>query len=113
MSTIYHNPQCSTSRKVLAAMRERGDEPTIIRYLETPPTKDGLRELISSAGLSVHEAVRSKEAQYKELGLTPETSDEELLDAMVAHPRLIERPIVVTDKGVRIPRPVELLDEIY
>ncbi|MDR7329010.1 arsenate reductase (glutaredoxin) [Corynebacterium guangdongense] len=113
MSTIYHNPQCSTSRKALAAMRERGDEPTIIRYLDTPPTKDELRTLIARAGLSAHGAIRTKETQYKELGLTPETPDEELLDAMVAHPRLIERPIVVTDKGVRIPRPIELLDEIY
>lgn len=113
MSTIYHNPRCSTSRKALAAMRERGDEPTIIRYLETPPSREELRDLISRAGLSVHDAVRTREAQYKELGLTPETPDEELLDAMVAHPRLIERPIVVTDKGVRIPRPFELLDEIY
>lgn len=113
MSTIYHNPQCSTSRKALASMRERGDEPQIIKYLETPPTKDELRELISRAGLSVHEAVRKREAQYKEMGLSPETPVDELLDAMVAHPRLIERPIVVTDKGVRIPRPMELLDEIY
>lgn len=112
MSTIYHNPRCSKSREALAILREHGDEPTIIKYLDSPPTVEELRSLLDAAGLSVHDAVRKREAEYKELGLSDTTPDEELLAAMVAHPRLIERPIVVTDKGVRIPRPMSLLDDI-
>lgn len=112
MTTIYHNPRCSTSRTALAVLRERGEEPEIIRYLDTPPTVDELRSLIKAAGLTVHGAIRRKEASYQDLGLSEETPDDELLAAMVAHPRLIERPIVVTDRGVRIPRPMTLLDEI-
>lgn len=112
MAKIYHNPQCSTSRKTLQALREHGEDPEIIKYLDTPPSKEELARLIDAAGLTVHQAVRTRESAYKELGLSKDTPDDELLDAMVAHPRLIERPIVVTDKGVRIPRPMELLDEI-
>lgn len=112
MIRIYHNPRCSTSRNALKALREKGIEPEIVKYLENPPTKDELRSLIERAGVSVHDAVRPREEEYRELGLSPETSDEELLDAMVAHPRLIQRPIVVTDKGVRIPRPIELLEDL-
>lgn len=112
MSTIYHNPQCSTSRNALAIMRERGEEPEVIKYLDTPPSKDTLAELIDTAGLTVHEAIRTREQQYKDLGLSKDTPDDELLEAMVNHPRLIQRPIVVTDKGVRIPRPMDLLNEI-
>ncbi|SER76290.1 arsenate reductase (glutaredoxin) [Corynebacterium cystitidis] len=112
MSTIYHNPQCSTSRTALSILRERGEEPEVIKYLDTPPSKETLAELIDAAGLTVHEAIRTREQQYQDLGLSKDTPDDELLDAMVAHPRLIQRPIVVTDKGVRIPRPLDLLDEI-
>ncbi|WIM68550.1 arsenate reductase (glutaredoxin) [Corynebacterium breve] len=112
MSTIYHNPQCSTSRNALKMLHEHGEEPTVVKYLETPPSKSELKQLINDAGLSVHDAIRTREAEYKELGLSKDLTDDELLDAMVAHPRLIQRPIVVTDKGVRIPRPMELLSEI-
>lgn len=112
MSTIYHNPRCSKSREALALLRERGEDPEVIRYLDTPPSISELRGLIEAAGLRVHDAVRTREAEYRELGLGPGTPDDELLAAMVEHPRLIERPIVVTDQGVRIPRPMSLLDEI-
>lgn len=109
---IYHNPRCSKSRQALAALREAGIEPEIIKYLDTPPTKDELRSLIDAAGLRVIDAVRVKEAEFKELGLSEDADDDELLDAMVAHPRLIERPFVVTDKGVRMARPTEAIREI-
>lgn len=112
MTTIYHNPRCSKSRQALEKLREKGIEPEIIRYLDTPPSVEKLRELVDAAGITVHDAIRTKEAEYKELGLSPETPDEELLAAMVAHPRLIERPFVVTDKGVRIARPTEAIEEI-
>lgn len=111
-ATIYHNPRCSTSRKTLDRLRAAGVEPEIVKYLDTPPNAEQLRELIHAAGLTVHEAVRTKEAEYRELGLSPETPDEELLAAMAAHPRLIQRPFVVTGKGVRMARPVEAVDEI-
>lgn len=109
---IYHNPRCSKSRQALSALREAGIEPKIIKYLDTPPSKDELRSLIDAAGLNVIDAVRTKEAEFKELGLTTDSSDDELLDAMVTHPRLIERPFVVTDKGVRMARPTEAIEEI-
>lgn len=112
MTTIYHNPRCSKSRQALEYLRERKVEPEIIKYLDTPPDIEKLTELLAAAGLSPHEAIRVREAEYKELGLSPNTPDDELLAAMVEHPRLIERPIVVTDKGVRIARPTELIDEI-
>ena len=110
-ATIDHNPRCSKSRQALELLRERGVEPTIIKYLDTPPTVEELRTLITDAGLTVRQAVRVKEAEFTELGLL-EASDDELLAAMVDHPRLIQRPIVVTDKGVRIARPTEAIDEI-
>lgn len=109
---IYHNPRCSKSRQALAVLREAGIEPEIIKYLDTPPTEAELRSLIKAAGLNVVDAVRTKEAEFKELGLSRDSSDDELLDAMVAHPRLIERPFVVTDKGVRMARPTETIEEI-
>ena len=109
---IYHNPRCSKSRQALAVLREAGIEPEIIKYLDTPPTKAGLRSLIEAAGLNVIDAVRTKEAEFKELRLSKDSSDEELLDAMVAHPRLIERPFVVTNKGVRMARPTEAINDI-
>lgn len=110
-ATIYHNPQCSKSRQALALLRERGVEPTVIKYLEAPPTVDELRALIADAGLTVRQAVRTKEAEYTELALA-EASDDALLEAMVAHPRLIERPFVVTGKGTRMARPTGAVEEI-
>ncbi|NDK89274.1 arsenate reductase (glutaredoxin) [Gordonia desulfuricans] len=110
-ATIYHNPRCSTSRKALQALRDAGVEPTIVKYLDEPYTRERLVELFADAGLTPKQAVRKREALYAELGLA-EASDDEILDAMVQHPILVERPIVVTDKGTRIPRPFEKLDEI-
>lgn len=110
-ATIYHNSRCSTSRNTLKLIEEAGIEPTIVAYLETPPSHDGLRKLLDDAGLRPSEAVRKKEAVYKDLGLAS-ASEDELLDAMVAHPILIERPIVVTDRGTVLARPFEKVREI-
>ena len=110
-ATIYHNPRCSTSRKALDRLREEGFEPQVVKYLDEVPSREQLRTLISDAGLTVREAVRTREAEYKELGLA-DASDDELLDAMVSHPKLIQRPFVVTEKGTRMARPLESLDEI-
>lgn len=109
---IYHNPRCSKSRQALATLRDAGIEPEIIKYLDTPPSKEELSSLIDAAGLHVIDAVRTKEAEFKELGLSKDSTDEELLDAMVTHPRLIERPFVITNKGVRMARPTEKINEI-
>ena len=110
-ATIYHNPRCSTSRKALDRLREEGIEPSVVKYLDEVPSRDQLRTLISDAGLTVREAVRTREAEYTELGLA-DASDDELIDAMVAHPKLIQRPFVVTEKGTRMARPLDNLDEI-
>jgi arsenate reductase len=111
--TIYHNPNCGTSRNTLAMIRNTGVEPQIIEYLKTPPTREVLKDLIARAGLTVRQAIREKGAPYAELGLNnPALTDEQLLDAMLAHPILINRPFVVTSKGVRLCRPSELALEI-
>ncbi|CAB3868798.1 arsenate reductase (glutaredoxin) [Achromobacter piechaudii] len=111
--TIYHNPKCGTSRNTLALIRNAGIEPQVIEYLKTPPDRDTLVDLISRAGLSVREAMRQKEAIYKELGLDDESLDDAaLIDAMLANPILINRPIVVTPVGVRLCRPSELVLDI-
>ena len=111
--TIYHNPRCSTSRNALALLRERGIEPQVVEYLKTPPSRAQLIELIKAAGLGVRGIMRAKEALFAELGLgDPNTSDEALIDAMMAHPILINRPIVVTPLGTRLCRPPETLLEI-
>ncbi|MFM0170311.1 arsenate reductase (glutaredoxin) [Paraburkholderia sediminicola] len=111
--TIYHNPECGTSRNTLAMIRNAGIEPTIIEYLKTPPTRERLVELISAAGLSVREALRQKGTPYAELGLDdPLLGDNELLDAMLKHPILINRPFVETPQGVRLCRPSEVLLDI-
>ncbi len=111
--TIYHNPRCGTSRNTLAAIREAGHEPSVVEYLANPPTREQLARLIADAGLQPRDAVRRKEALYAELGLDrPEVLDAALLDAMAAHPILIERPFVVTPKGVRLCRPFERVREI-
>jgi arsenate reductase len=111
--TIYHNNACSNSRGALALIRESGVEPEIIDYLSAPPTRARLQELISQAGLTVRGAMRDKGELYEQLGLADASLDDAaLLDAMMAHPSLINRPFVVTDKGVRLCRPPALVHEI-
>ncbi|ELY6247232.1 arsenate reductase (glutaredoxin) [Cronobacter universalis] len=106
--TIYHNPACGTSRNTLGLIRNSGVEPTIILYLETPPTRDELKMLITDMGISVRALLRKNVEPYQALGLDDEKiSDEALLDAMLAHPILINRPIVVTPLGTRLCRPSE------
>ncbi|SCY65147.1 arsenate reductase (glutaredoxin) [Microvirga guangxiensis] len=105
---IYHNPDCGTSRNTLAMIRNAGIEPHVIEYLKTPPTRLLLRQLIDRMGVPVRDVVRGKGTPYRELGLDdPSLTDDQLLDAMMAHPILINRPIVVTPKGVRLCRPSE------
>lgn len=112
-TTIYHNPDCGTSRNTLALIRNAGIVPVVIEYLKTPPDRQTLRDLIASAGLSVREAIREKGTPYFEIGLdAPDLSDEQLLDAMLEHPILINRPFVVTPLGVKLCRPSELVLEI-
>ena len=111
--TVYHNPQCGTSRNVLAMIRQAGEEPEIIEYLKTPPTRETLVDLIARMGISPRDLLRRKGTPYDDLGLDdPKFSDDELMDLMVAHPILINRPIVVTSHGVRLCRPPETVLEI-
>jgi len=110
---IYHNPDCGTSRNTLAMIRQSGVEPHIIEYLKTPPSREKLKELIAAMGISVRALLREKGTPYKELGLDdPKWTDDELLDFMTAHPILINRPIVVTSKGVRLCRPSEAVIDL-
>lgn len=107
-ATIYHNPQCSNSRGALALMRERGIEPEVIEYLKDPPTRAQLADLVSRMGIRPRDLLRAKESVYAELGLDdPKLTDDQLIDAMVAHPVLMNRPIVVTPVGTRLCRPPE------
>jgi arsenate reductase (glutaredoxin) len=111
--TIYHNPDCGTSRNTLAMIRQSGTEPNVIEYLKTPPSRDKLKELVAAMGISVRAMLREKGTPYKELGLdVPKWTDDELIDRMLAHPILINRPIVVTPKGVRLCRPSEAVLDI-
>jgi len=111
--TIYHNPDCGTSRNTLAMIRNAGIEPTVIEYLKNPPSRERLVELIQQSGLTVREVVRQKGTPYGELGLdNPAVTDEQLLDAMMEHPILINRPLVVTPIGVRLCRPSEVVLDI-
>jgi len=111
--TIFHNPACGTSRNTLALIRHAGIEPVVIEYLKTPPSKEGLRELVAAMGISVRDLLRQKGTPYAELRLhDPTLSDEQLLDAMLAHPILINRPIVVTDLGAKLCRPSEEVLEL-
>lgn len=111
--TIYHNPRCGTSRKTLELIRAAGVEPTIIDYLTNPPSHALLKAMAGAAGLPVRALLRSKEAAYAELGLAdPALTDDALIDAMLARPILIERPLVVCPKGVRLCRPTEKVLEI-
>ena len=105
---IYHNPDCGTSRNTLAMIRNAGIEPHVIEYLKTPPSRLLLRQLIGRMGVPIRDVIREKGTPFHELGLDdPDLTDDQLLDAMMAHPILINRPIVVTPKGVRLCRPSE------
>jgi arsenate reductase len=105
---IYHNPDCGTSRNTLAMIRNAGIEPHVIEYLKTPPSRTMVKQLIARMGISTRALLREKGTPFAELGLgDPNLTDEQLLDAMLAHPILINRPIVVTPKGVRLCRPSE------
>ena len=111
--TIYHNPLCGTSRKTLEILREAGTEPTVVEYLKAPPSRDELKRLYDKAGISPRDGLRAKEPIAAELGLTrPDVTDDEILDAMIEHPVLINRPLVETDKGVRLCRPQDTVREI-
>jgi arsenate reductase len=111
--TIYHNPDCGTSRNVLAMIRHAGIEPAVIEYLKNPPTRAQLVKMIADAGLTVREAIREKGTPYAELGLdNPDLTDAQLLDAMMKDPILINRPFVVTPMGTRLARPSEVVLDI-
>lgn len=111
--TIYHNPGCSTSRNVLALIRNSGEEPTVIEYLKTPPDRASLQQLIAAMGIAVRELLRQKGTPYDELGLAdPKWTDAQLIDFMLQHPLLINRPIVVTPVGTRLCRPSEAVLDI-
>ena len=110
---IYHNPACGTSRNTLAMIRQSGEEPEIIEYLKTPPSRERLKELVVAMGIPVRALLREKGTPYHDLGLSdPKWSDDELIEFMIAHPILINRPIVVTPMGARLCRPSELVLEI-
>ena len=111
--TIYHNAHCGTSRNTLALIRAAGIEPVIVDYLKAPPSRAQLQDMIDRAGLSVRGAMRNKGELYEQLELAnPSLTDAQMLDAMMAHPILIERPFVVTEKGVRLCRPAEKVNDI-
>jgi arsenate reductase len=111
--TIYHNPNCGTSRNTLAMIRQSGESPEIIEYLKTPPARERLVELIKAMGLSARDLLRRKGTPYDTLGLDdPKWTDDELIDLMLQHPILINRPVVVTPKGVRLCRPSEVVLDI-
>jgi arsenate reductase len=112
-ATIYHNPNCSTSRNVLQALREHGFEPQVVEYLKTPPDRATLVKLLQEMGMAPRELLRKTEARYDELRLgDAHWTDDELIDQMLAHPVLIQRPIVVTPRGARLCRPKEKLLEL-
>jgi arsenate reductase len=111
--TIYHNPGCQTSRKVLQAIRDSGVEPNIVDYLKNPPDRTTLISLLKKMGLKPREILRRRGTPYDELNLgDPSLGDEKIIDAILAHPILIERPIVVTPKGAKICRPPEIASEL-
>src|SRR5215510_4034366 len=110
---IYHNPQCGTSRSTLAMIRNTGIEPHVVEYLKTPPSRALLKQLIARMGISVRDLLREKGTPFAELGLgNPKLGDDELLDAIMAHPILMQRPIVVTPNGVRLCRPSEMVMDL-
>lgn len=110
---IYHNPSCGTSRKVLAALQGAGANPRVIQYLKTPPSRAELLELLQRMGMRPRDILRRRGTPYDELGLDdPAKTDDELIDAILAHPILMERPVVVTPRGVRLCRPAEQVQEL-
>jgi arsenate reductase (glutaredoxin) len=110
---IYHNPKCSNSRNTLALLREHGHEPEVVLYLDTPPTRQELQAIVQATGGSARALMRSKEALYGELGLgNSDLTEDALIDALLAHPVLMNRPIVITPKGTRLCRPPEVVMEI-
>ncbi|MBO3758956.1 arsenate reductase (glutaredoxin) [Ciceribacter sp. L1K22] len=111
--TIYHNPACGTSRNTLDLIRHAGIEPVVIEYLKTPPSRETLVKMIADAGLEVRQAIREKGTPYAELGLDdPALTDDQLIEAMLANPILINRPFVVTPMGTRLSRPSEVVLDI-
>jgi arsenate reductase len=107
-ATIYHNPMCGTSRKTLEILNNEGADVTVVEYLKAPPSREELQRLYARAGITVREGLRAKEPLAEELGLNdPSVTDDAILDAMMEHPILIQRPLVVTEKGVRLCRPQE------
>ncbi len=110
--TIYHNPRCSKSREALKLLEEQGADVEVVKYLDTPPSKEELKSLLKMLGISARELMRTKEAIYKELGLGDVEDEEKLIEAMVAHPRLIERPIVIKDGKAVIGRPPQKVIEL-
>jgi arsenate reductase len=111
--TIYHNPNCGTSRTVLAALRDGGHEPQVIEYLKQPPSRDTMKSLLAAMNMGPRDILRRKGTPFEELGLeNPALTDDQLLDALAAHPILMERPVVQTPLGVRVCRPADRLQEI-
>lgn len=111
---IYHNPRCSKSRAALELLRDRGVEPEIVEYLRDPPTSAGLKPLLRKLGLAARELVRTGESEFKTLGVDLDSaSDEEIVDLLAEHPKLLQRPIVETDAGARIGRPPERVLELF
>ena len=111
--TIYHNPNCSTSRKVLALLRDSGQEPTVIEYLKTPPSRATMKKLLKDMGMKPRDILRRSGTPYDELGLDDQKlSDDQILDALEAHPILMQRPVVVSAKGTRLCRPLEKVAEV-
>ena len=109
---IYHNPRCSKSRAALTLLEEQGVDAEVVKYLDTPPTKEEIRELLKMLGISARELMRTKEDIYKELGLKDVEDEEKLIEAMAAHPKLIERPIVIKEGKAAIGRPIEKIVEL-
>ncbi len=110
--TIWHNPRCSKSRNAAQLLEERGVEVEVVRYLDMPPTKEEIKEVLKMLGISARELMRTKEAIYKELGLKDVEDEEKLIEAMAAHPKLIERPVVIKDGKAAIGRPIEKVIEL-
>ncbi len=110
--TIWHNPRCSKSRNAVTLLEEKGIDADVVKYLDTPPTKEELVEVLKMLGISARELIRTKEAIYKELNLNEETDEDKLIEAMVENPKLIERPIVIKDGKAAIGRPIENIIEL-
>ncbi len=110
--TVWHNPRCSKSRNTVNLLEEKGIKAEVVKYLDTPPTKEEIKEVLKMLGISARELMRTKEAIYKELGLKDVEDEEKLIEAMVEHPKLIERPIVIKDGKAAIGRPIEKVLEL-